>query len=481
MAINTATAQWVYNGNSSATQFAYTQPIQSSTSLEVFLTDTNNISYPPLVNNVDYTVIGVNDTNSGNWYIVYNPVGGPLPTGWKITLNLDTSLLNPRTFDETLGYDAFNVSKAFDLCSLNDLTLQRQIDFLMDQDWPALTAEVIAAAAIASAAAVASAASASAASTSASNASTSASNASSSASAAAASAASAAAVAVTIAQGTVQGRLTPLSGEPVFWNNGTGVTSTTLYWDYYFGNKVGLYNGSTWVPVPHTAPSISLSTVAAGNYHTFLYQSAGVVAIELGNTGSVNLALQDGVLVKSGDSTRRYVGHINVTTSNLGVDYYTTRSAETGGAKIDVWNLYNQVDITAYTFFTTDSWTYSTNAWRLAGGITNAQIRFALGTPFPVYVDGSASITTNNNSRLYQVAFSTDATNPAFTCQEFGIVEDSNGSSSGWMQSRAVYRAPLSGFNTISLLERAASGAAVAIYGDNGGQFQSALSIRYRG
>ena len=70
------------------------------------------------------------------------------------------------------------------------------------------------------------------------------------------------------------------------------------------------------------------------------------------------LVSQNGVYVKNGATARRYVGTICITTS--------TGQCEDSGARRFVWNFYNQVIRPLYAIDTTDSWTYTTAAWRPA-------------------------------------------------------------------------------------------------------------------
>lgn len=138
----------------------------------------------------------------------------------------------------------------------------------------------------------------------------------------------------------VEGRLTLESGVPV--SLGDQLAKTTLYFTPYLGNGIALYDTGTtrWVSVSATEKSISLSGKAADtNFDVFGYLSSGDLALELlawtnASTRATALTRQDGVLVKTGDVTRRYLGTIRTTG--------TTGQCEDSVAKRFVYNEYNK-------------------------------------------------------------------------------------------------------------------------------------------
>ena len=113
-------------------------------------------------------------------------------------------------------------------------------------------------------------------------------------------------------------RLTLASNTPVMTSE--VLAATTLYLTPYIGNRIALYNGTSWDVIESNEVNISLSTVAADtNYDVFAYNNSGTVTLELlawtssgagTSARATALAYQEGVLVKSGTATRRYVGTI---------------------------------------------------------------------------------------------------------------------------------------------------------------------------
>ena len=135
-----------------------------------------------------------------------------------------------------------------------------------------------------------------------------------------------------------EGRLTVNSGVPI---NTTNIgNATTIYFTPYIGNRISLFNGVDWVLDTFTEISIALGTLTADlSYDLFAYDSGGTVLFDSplawtnGTTRATALAYQDGILVKNGDATRRYIG-----------SFYTINTTETAdtSTKRLVWNYYNR-------------------------------------------------------------------------------------------------------------------------------------------
>jgi len=140
--------------------------------------------------------------------------------------------------------------------------------------------------------------------------------------------------------GSPGGRLTLETGVPV--SRADQSAKATLYYTPYKSNLIVLYDGSEWNAVEFAEISLSLAGLTANkNYDVFAYDNSGAVTLEAlvwtdepDQTRATALVQQDGVLVKSGAATRRYLG--------------TIRINGTGGQTEDtakdrfVWNLYNQ-------------------------------------------------------------------------------------------------------------------------------------------
>lgn len=127
-----------------------------------------------------------------------------------------------------------------------------------------------------------------------------------------------------------------------------------------------------------------------GNYDIFVYDNAGTLTLEA--TGwsansatppatprATNITLQDGVYVKSGATTRRYLGSIHVLTSTTMADSLTKRH---------LWNYYNRVPRTVQVRDTSGSWSYAGSAtWRAFNGNAANNISIMSGSLEESYLE----------------------------------------------------------------------------------------------
>jgi hypothetical protein len=174
-------------------------------------------------------------------------------------------------------------------------------------------------------------------------------------------------------------RLTPTSGTPVVTGDANAVG--TLYMTPYNGNQIALYNGTRWNVRTSAEISISLASTSANNaYDVFCYDNAGTPTLELqvwstATARSVALVYQDGVLVKSGAPTRRYLGSFYCHTNGQTASSLTNTGATTGRY---IFNYYNRVLLRMQRFESTASWAY-TGGYRQANGSTVNQLNFFIG------------------------------------------------------------------------------------------------------
>ena len=170
-------------------------------------------------------------------------------------------------------------------------------------------------------------------------------------------------------------RLSLTTGVPVTTSDVTA--ATTLYCTPYKGNRIALQTAGVWALFTSAQFSIALGTLISGRpYDVFCYNNAGPPALELlawtsTSARATALAYQDGVLVKSGDSTRRYLGTFQTT---------TTTTTEDSVANRYLWNYYNRVARPMVRRESAVSWTYSSNAaFRQANANTANQLNFVVG------------------------------------------------------------------------------------------------------
>jgi hypothetical protein len=174
-------------------------------------------------------------------------------------------------------------------------------------------------------------------------------------------------------QGICGGRLTTETGVPISTSDRT--SQGTLYFTPYLHNLVGLYDGTSWTLHTFTERSLSLSMTSGVNYDVFIYDNAGTLTLELtawtnDTTRATALVRQDGVYVKTGATTRLYLGTIRASGTNV---------TEDSLAKRFIWNCYNRASRPVRVLEATDSWTYATASWRQARASTANQIALVCG------------------------------------------------------------------------------------------------------
>jgi hypothetical protein len=209
----------------------------------------------------------------------------------------------------------------------------------------------------------------------------------------------------TVDTSTVCGRLTLTTGTPVTTIDVTAAT-TIYYTPVQRCNLVALYTGSAWVYGTLTEQSIALGTDTSGlPYSVFAYYNAGAVNIErtawtnATTPGPAALVQQDGVYVRTGAVTRRFVA-----------TYYNTGTGQTEDSlrRRLVGNYYNREWRPISVSDPAASWSYTTAAWEQANANANNQVEVVTGVPGTVlYLTLSAIV---NASGATNISFGEDST-----------------------------------------------------------------------
>lgn len=255
-----------------------------------------------------------------------------------------------------------------------------------------------------------------------------------------------------------QGRLTLSSGVPV---PASDLTGGVVYFTPFHGAAVALYSPNrAWRLRAFSEVSLSLSGIASGkNVDIFLYDNAGSLSLEADtwtsdSSRATALALQDGVYVKSGSPGRRYLGTLRTSASG---------EASDGEQKRFVWNACNRVPRVMRVVDVTNSWTYASAAWRALNNSTANRLEVVIGL--------------DEDPLDVQLAY--EFTNSGLNTSVFGIGLDSTTANSaqvnpghaltgvGFGCARYLGR-PGAGYHYLQMLEYAASGVTITVYGDLG-------------
>ncbi len=261
-------------------------------------------------------------------------------------------------------------------------------------------------------------------------------------------------------------RLTLTTGVPVTTSDVTG--ATTLYCTPYRGTRIALYDGTKWNVRTSAEFSLALGTLAAARAHDiFCYDNAGTPTLEFliwtsDTARATALTYQDGILVKSGDATRRYLGTFRPTSTTQAADSIANRY---------LWNYYNRVDKPMRAIDSTDSWTYSTSTIRQANANTANQLGFVIGVSEDIVGAEVIAAASNSSANVdMTVAIGLDATN-ALAAGCINAKPVATVANQQIIMSAAWKGFPGVGLHFLSWLEYA-GGSTGTFYGDNGGATQ---------
>lgn len=260
------------------------------------------------------------------------------------------------------------------------------------------------------------------------------------------------------------GRLTLTSATPVTTSDVTG--ASTLYYTPCVSDLVSLYTGVAWRTYTFSELSLSLSGyTAAKPYDLFLYDNSGTLTLESaawtnGTTRATAITQQDGTWVKSGDATWLYLGTIY--TSGTG-------TTEDSTSKRFVWNQYHRQQRKMKVADSTNSWTYTTAAFRPWNNSTANRFGCVLGQPEAVVsVAGNGISSSNTSITIAGVGLDSTTVNSADV--------NTPGAASGYLthQNFCYLGYPGIGYHYFQMLEYGGTGA--TFYGDAGAtNYQSGM------
>jgi parallel beta-helix repeat protein len=275
-----------------------------------------------------------------------------------------------------------------------------------------------------------------------------------------------------------QGRLTLTTGTPVLTSSVTN--AGTVYFTPFKGDSIALYDGSTWQVLSFSERSITLSSLTASTtYDVWAYISSGAVAVDTtawtnSTTRATSLAFQNGVRVKSGDATRRYLGSITLNSSKqCSVTFGSINSDGSQAGQCDIWNEQNRIPIEMMVGDTTDSWTYTTATWRPSHNSTNNRVTLMIGMPDePIHARALAYAGGSTAAKFVGVGLDS-------TSSSYGLVGIIASIVNAYSAS-AEFSAYVTGSHFVQWLEKSNTGGGTTTwYGDNGGDRQSGLIVNW--
>ncbi len=272
-------------------------------------------------------------------------------------------------------------------------------------------------------------------------------------------------------------RLTPSSGNPVPTSDTTN--ATTIYLSPFTSGSIMLYDGAAWRHRVTAEVSIALGTLTANvNYDVFAYWTGSAVALEFSaawasdTTRTDALARQNGIQVKSGTATRRYVGTFRTTSTTQTQDTVTQRF---------VWNYCNRVDRDLLITEATDTWAYAVQTIRQARAQAANRVEFVIGEPQFVAAQVVGMYRADAQADLAGVVgIGLDQTT-TFDSKNVAEFSVTNEYASGGQTSQGIYEKVVgTGYHAINWLEACTATANVTFRGDNGLGFGLFSHLRAR-
>ena len=262
------------------------------------------------------------------------------------------------------------------------------------------------------------------------------------------------------------GRLTTVTGNPY-----GQASSSTLYYTPAVHNGMILWDGTRWRTISFAEVSMALSGLTINlPYDVFGYLSGGALAIEKlawasANARATAISLQDGRYCKTGDKTRLYLG-------TFAPD--TAATTKITAAYCGVWNMYHRVRVSLTITDTTNSWTYTTAAWRQVRATAANKVEYVVGLAIDS-LDASAHNHASNSGGAMHVGTGIGVNSTSVNSAPIrGGAAATGASNSGWAKWKGLGAA---GYNYLAWLEYSSvTTGTTTWYGDSGGViFQTGL------
>jgi Repeat of unknown function (DUF5907) len=293
---------------------------------------------------------------------------------------------------------------------------------------------------------------------------------------------------------TPGGRLTLTSAVPVTVSDVTA--ATTVYYALYKHDLVPIYDGASWTFYAITELSLALDSnsghtgyhQSGKNFDNFLVNDAGTIRLGTGpawtsdtgrgtGAGTTELQRLNGVWTNKVSMTLRFgssSGNTITVAANRGTYVGTMRASANGQCEDSLatrflWNMYNRVARPMRVYEATDSWTYSTAAYRQMNNSSANQIEMVRGLDEDaVEAKVAMLVNTSSNFLLVRAGIGLDSTSaiPAGSLPTQAAVSVT---ATGAIALAIFYAGvPGLGYHYLAPLEYGAGSDTQTWYGDNG-------------
>lgn len=253
-------------------------------------------------------------------------------------------------------------------------------------------------------------------------------------------------------------RLSLATGDPVPTSDQSA--KTTVYLTPYLSNQIALYDGSSaWTIKESAEVSLALGTLTSDkNYDVFAYLSSGTLTLEAvawtnDTTRATAITRQDGTWVKSGTTTRRYVGTFRTTSTTTTEDSVTKRF---------LFNVDNQRPRAMSVVETDLSWTYTTDTFRPGNNDTANRLQYVAGVATEVSAEVNAAAGNSLAGIVTLVGIGVDSTTTDSAQFAYGRTQASGQIN----RTTAKYKAMSAvGFHYLQWLERSQAAGTTTWYG----------------
>lgn len=260
------------------------------------------------------------------------------------------------------------------------------------------------------------------------------------------------------------GRLTLTTGTPVLAN--AGASGSTLIYTPYVSSLLELYDGSAaWDMLSYTELSIAIPNTTVTGYDAFVYNNGGTATLELTAwtnpaTRATALTRQNGRLVKTGATTRLYLGSFET-------DTVAGQTSSTLTKRL-LWNFYNRIRLPLLKAYADVSWPYGTSTVRQANASTANQVDVFVGVAEALMSLDLGVLGEQNDTKYAVVGFGEDVTNALSAEGTAGMIKsEASGLVNGNQGKASLRKYPASGRHFYPGLEWA-SGGTFTFYGTPG-------------